>query len=444
MYRDAEKELILWKNKKDRYPLLIRGARQVGKSFLVETFAKKNFQSSVVINFELQPQLKECFSNLDPQEIINKLQLILGVHIDKENTLLFLDEIQGCPEAIVSMRYFREKMPELAVIGAGSLLEFALRSSDFKMPVGRIHFLYLEPLSFSEFLDASGNQQLRQYLSKIMLNDAIDEEIHRRLLELLRLYLILGGMPAVLREYFSNKDMSSCQNIQTGLLQTYRSDFGKYAKTSQHKYLLKVFDAVPRLVGQRIKYANIDADVKSRDLKSALDLLVLAGIVKPIYLSKASGLPLGAQINEQKFKLNFLDVGLVQTACGLQGRLSIEKDFMQINSGAIAEQFAGQELGAYADRHQPSNLFFWARDEKSSSAEVDYVVSVDAKILPLEIKAGKTGTLKSLKLFLTGKKAEFGIRISQEKLSYYDNILSLPLYMIEQLPRLAKNVLFPN
>ena len=216
-------------------------------------------------------------------------------------------------------------MPKLAVIAAGSLLEFALRSHAFKMPVGRIQFLYLEPLSFSEYLDAIGNQNLRQFLSEVTLTDSIDDVIHKKLLELLRIYLIVGGMPAALEEYLSSNDLMNCQRIQTALLQTYRSDFGKYAKISQHKYLQTVFDAAPRMVGQRIKYSNINTDIRSRDLKNALNLLALAGIVKPIYLTKASGLPLGAQIDEQKFKLNFLDVGLMQNSCGLQGRLSVEK-----------------------------------------------------------------------------------------------------------------------
>src|SRR3990167_7280250 len=284
MRRDIEKELISWKSQKGRYPLIVRGARQVGKSYLVEAFGKTHFQNNVVVNFEFQPQLKDCFQSFDPSEIVNKLQLILGVQIKEGSTLLFLDEIQECTQAITSLRYFKEKMPKLAVIAAGSLLE------------------------------------------------------------LLRIYLIVGGMPAALEEYLSSNDLMNCQRIQTALLQTYRSDFGKYAKISQHKYLQKVFDTAPRMVGQRIKYSKIDTDTRSRDLKNALNLLALAGIVKPIYLTKASGLPLGAQIDEQKFKLNFLDVGLMQNSCGLQGRLSVEEDFMQINAGAVSEQFVGQEL----------------------------------------------------------------------------------------------------
>ena len=440
MRRDIEKELILWKAQKERYPLIIRGARQVGKSYLVETFGRTHFQNNVVVNLEFQPQLKDCFKSLDPSEIINKLQLLLSVQIKEDNTLLFLDEIQECPQAIMALRYFKEKMPKLSVIAAGSLLEFALRSPDFKMPVGRVLFLYLEPLSFSEYLDATGNQNLRRFLSDVKLTDSIDDVIHKKLLELLRIYIIVGGMPAVLNEYLSSKDLMNCQRIQTALLQTYRSDFGKYAKISQHKYLQKVFDAAPRMAGQRIKYSNIDPDTRSRDLKNALSLLTLAGIVRPIYLTKALGLPLGAQINEQRFKLNFLDIGLMQNSCGLQGRLSIEEDFLQINAGSVAEQFVGQELTAYSDRHQQASLYFWAREKRGSMAEVDYVINIGSDIFPVEVKSGKEGRLKSLRMFIEEKKSRLGIRFSQDKLSYYDKILSIPLYMIEQMPRLVESL----
>lgn len=441
MYRELEKELISWKSQTERYPLIIRGARQVGKSYLVETFGKNHFQNTVVVNLEFQPQLKECFKSLDPYEIINKLQLLLGVQIKQGDTLLFFDEIQECPQAIMSLRYFKEKLPGLHVIAAGSLLEFAMRSQDFKMPVGRIHFLYLESMSFLEYLDATGNQNLKQFLFDVKLFDSIDDAVHKRLLDLLRIYLIVGGMPAVLNEYISSGDLQNCLRIQTALLQTYRSDFGKYASISQLKYLQKVFDGAPRLVGQRIKYSNIDADTRSRDLKNALNLLALAGVIKPIYLTKASGLPLGAQINEQKFKLNFLDVGLMQNSCGLQRRLITEEDFMQINAGAVSEQFVGQELIAHSDRHQQSSLYFWAREKKGSMAEVDYIINIGSNIIPVEVKSGKEGRLKSLRMFIEEKKSKFGIRFSQDKLSFYDRILSIPLYMVEQMPRLVNNLL---
>ncbi|MDO8488777.1 MAG: AAA family ATPase, partial [Candidatus Omnitrophota bacterium] len=438
MKRDLEIDLFSWKERKDRLPLLLRGARQVGKSYTVEEFGKKAFKNIVIVNFEFRPEFKQCFTTLDPIDIINKLQLTTGETIDADKTLLFLDEIQECPNAIMALRYFKEKYDRLAVIGAGSLMEFALNSSNFKMPVGRVQFIYLEPLSFGEFLTASGNEQLRHYLEEIRLDSVSDDAVHQKLMNLLRIYLIVGGMPAVVKEYLENRNFLNCQRIQNSMLQTYRSDFGKYANSSEHKYLQKVLDEAPRLVGDRIKYSNIDADSKSRDIKQALNLLKLTGIICPVYATAASGLPLEAQVNEMKFKLNFLDVGLMQNACGLQAELTLAKDFIQINSGAVTEQFIGQELRAHSDSYLKRGLFFWARDKKNSSAEVDYVVAVDSLILPVEVKAGKTGTLKSLKLFIEEKKLLFGLRFSQDKLSLYDKVLTLPLYMVEQMKRLAR------
>ena len=438
MQRDLERDLFNWKDRKDRMPLLLRGARQVGKSYIVEAFGKKAFKNIVTVNFEYRPELKQCFSTFDPVEILNKLRLLTGEAIEAEQTLLFLDEIQECPNAIMSLRYFKEKYDRLAVIGAGSLMEFALNSADFKMPVGRVQFIYLEPLSFGEFLTASGNELLRRHLQEIRLTSVWDDAIHQKLMELLRLYLIVGGMPAAVKAYLESKNFLNCQRVQNSLLQAYRSDFGKYAKSSELKYLQKVFDEAPRLVGNRIKYSNIDPHSKSRDIKQALNLLKLAGILCPVYATAASGLPLGAQADEMKFKLNFLDVGLMQNACGLQTELSLTNNFFQINAGAVTEQLIGQELRACFDSYLKRDLFFWARDKKNSSAEVDYVVAVDSLVLPVEVKAGKTGTLKSLKLFIEEKRSLFGVRFSQEKLSLHDKVLTLPLYMAEQMNRLVR------
>lgn len=439
MKRDIEQQLKAWKDQPNRLPLLIRGPRQVGKTYVVEQFGKEFFENIVLVNFELHPRMKQCFESLDPPEILNKLRLVTGLDIISGKTLLFLDEIQECPQAIMSLRYFKEKMPELHVIGAGSLLEFALREEDFRMPVGRVQFIYLGPFSFGEFLGALNHDQLRGYLAEIKLTDPADPVVHEKLLELLRKYFILGGMPAVLQEYLTSGNLKVCQNIQSGILETYRSDFGKYAKKVQHKYLQRLFESAPCLVGQAFKYVYVDPHVKSRELKQAFDLLVLAGLIHQVYATSASGLPLGFQIREQKFKIIFLDVGLAQNACGLQVEINFNKDLLQINAGSVAEQFVGQELLAYGDAYTRENLYFWARSKRGSMAEVDFVINVGAKILPLEVKAGKTGTLKSLQLFMEEKKASLGIRVSQHPLSYHDNVLSVPLYMVEQIPRMAED-----
>lgn len=438
MKRDIEQELFTWKNQTERMPLLVRGARQVGKTYLVENFGKKAFQNVVTINFEFQPEIKKCFDTFDPNSIINKLQLVLGVEIHEDKTLLFLDEIQEFPEAITALRYFKERKPRLAVIGAGSLLEFALQAKDFKMPVGRVQFLYLQPLSFGEFLTALGHNALRRHLESVDLNSGIEESVHEQLLKFVHYYCVVGGMPAIVNVYRENQDFMICQRRQNALLQSFRSDFGKYSQMAEQRYLHKVFDRAPLLVGSRFKYVQIDPDSKSRDLKNALRLLVLAGIIQPVYATAASGPPLAAQQDEQKFKVTFLDIGLMQNACGLQAKVMLEKNLLRINAGALAEQFSGQEINAYDDHYREPRLFFWARDQKSSMAEVDYVIELDGQVLPVEVKAGKTGRLKSLKLFLKEKKTPLGIRVSQENLSFYDQILSVPLYLMEQIPRLVR------
>lgn len=440
MKRDIEKYLLEWKNTFPRMPLLIRGARQVGKSYTVEYFGKANFDNICIVNFELLPNLKECFNTINPQDIINRLQLLTNTSIKAGKTLIFLDEIQECPQAILSLRYFKENMPEQHIIGAGSLMEFTFRQDTFRMPVGRVQFLNIEPLSFLEFLDADGESKLREFLSEATYKKPIEKAIHEKLLNLLRSYLIIGGMPEVIKEYLLNRDFLKCQHIQAGLLETYRNDFGKYANRSHHKYLQKVFDSMPRMIGQRIKYANIDRGTKSRDLKDAVELLSLARVIRPIYCSSASGLPLGAQVDIQKFKVTFLDIGLMQLACGFQVETQT-KDIMQINSGAVAEQLIGQELKAYHDPYQNNQLYFWARDKRGSSAEVDYLFPRDKYIFPIEVKAGKTGTLKSLYLFMEQKKAPLGIRLYTNNIVLNNKILSLPLYMTEQISRLIQDFL---
>src|SRR5579872_3015181 len=207
MYRDIEQNLLNWKKQENPMPLLVRGARQVGKSYVIEKFGRENFEQLVTINFELQPEMIRCFESLNPDEIINAIFLLTHKKIEPQKTLLFLDEIQDCPNAIRALRYFKEKLPKQHVIGAGSLLEFTLNDADFRMPVGRVQSLYLKPLSFKEYLVGSGNTQLREWIESIDLHSKIAEAVHERLLRLVREYMILGGMPAVLQSYFTMHDL---------------------------------------------------------------------------------------------------------------------------------------------------------------------------------------------------------------------------------------------
>lgn len=438
MYRDIERNLLQWKNKQDRMPLLLRGARQVGKTFVIEKFGKEHFGEVVAINFELQPEMARCFDNLDPTEIINAIFLATGQNITSKKTLLFLDEIQDCPNAIRSLRYFKEKCPQLHVIGAGSLLEFILNDAHFRMPVGRVQSLYLKPLSFKEFLVSSNHRQLREFIEQINIDTKIPTVVHEKLLKLLREYMILGGMPPVLKKYFSTQSIAECQEMQTILLNTYRQDFGKYAKKTDHRYLQRLYEKIPGLVGENFKYSKVDPDMRSRDIKDALYMLHNAGIIYPVYCTAASGVPLISFVNEKKFKILFLDIGLITRAGKLNTEILFNKDILLADRGMLAEQFVGQELLAYESPFDESNLYFWSREQRSSMAEVDFVTTVDAKIIPIEVKAGTTGRLKSLHLFMEEKKSHCGIRLSQHTMSRINAVISLPLYLTSEMSRIVK------
>lgn len=440
MKRNIEEDLLKWKNQPRRMPLLLRGARQVGKTYIIEKFGKEQFEHCVVLNFEQNPEYKTCFKSFDPVKIVASIELMANATIQPKKTLLFLDEIQECPKAITALRYFKEQMPNLHVIGAGSLLEFVLNDINFKIPVGRIQFMYLRPLSFGEYLDASNHSKLRIYLKNLPLNEKIEEEIHQKLLSLVREYFALGGMPAVIYEYLKSKSFLQCQDIQTSILTTFRQDFGKYAQRMPHTHLQTIFTKAPGLIGQWLKYSTIDPETAPKTLKNALKKLCESGIIISVHATSAAGLPFISHINEKKYKLLFLDIGLVKRACNLDLELLFKKDLMLINDGALAEQFVGQELLSCRGKDEMNLLFSWVREEKGSSAEIDYLTAVGSWIVPIEVKARAIGSLRSLKIFLKEKKIPLGLRISEAPFFLKDQILSLPFYLIEELPRLVKEI----
>ena len=437
MHRMILAQLQYWMKSRSRKPLLIRGARQVGKSYVIAQLGQL-FETFVTINFELAPDYKRCFNTLDPHDIVNSLALITGQLIIPGKTLLFFDEVQVCPAAIQSLRYFKENMPELHVIAAGSLLEFALHNEQISMPVGRVEYLYMMPCSFDEFLLNSGNEQLWQALSKTDFTHPISDAVHHHLLKLFKDYMIVGGMPEAMQTYIETHDLQKVQRVQNSILQTYRDDFGKYANIAHHKYLQTVYDKVPGMVGTQISYQKIDAEFRSRDLKNAIVLLEQAGVVKRIFATSASGLPLSATLQEKKFKLHFLDVGLVQRKMGLNALQLLDDDIMKLNAGALAEQVVAQELLTYQDIFSAPELFFWASDRKNAQAEIDYVLTIDGRIVPLEVKSGATGHLKSLHLFLAEKNIKLGIKVSIAPLSCEKTLMSIPIYMLSQLNRLYR------
>lgn len=440
MYRAIEPILKKWKDQGNRLPIILRGARQVGKSFTVEKFGREFFDTLVTCNFEFRPELIACFDDLDPIAICSRLEVAFKTRIVPGQTLLFFDEIQNCPRAITALRYFKEKLPALHVIAAGSLLEFVLHEEQFSFPVGRVQFLYLKPLSFYEYLIGQNHTRLVETLDNATLQQPVDSFIHDQLLRLLREYFLIGGMPSVVRCFQETQSFLECQTILVSLLETYSADFSKYATKTQHKNLQVFFDKAPSLVSQQFKYTLVSHEHRSQDLKIALQQLGWAGLLHKVLATSASGIPLQVHAKENRFKLLFLDCGLVNCGNKLDMQTAWNMDLLQINAGAQAEQFVGQELLAYADPHASAQLYYWEREKKGSTAEVDYVIQAGSQILPVEVKAGTTGSLKSLAQFLLEKRAPFGIRISQHPLSLYENVLSVPLYLVGQLSRLIASM----
>lgn len=418
--------------------MLIRGARQVGKTWLVRQLGKE-FKNLVELNFEEDPELKLFFEGkLDPATIITNLSNYLGTKITAGETLLFFDEVQASPRAIIAMRYFYEKMPQLHVIGAGSLIEFEIEN--ISMPVGRIESMYLYPLSFSEYLNVLGRGDLNNMLVEKAFG-RIEEPIHKQLLTHVRDYSFIGGMPEVVGHFLKTSNVQECQKLQTDIIETYRKDFAKYAKRTQIKYLRLVFDAVPRLLGNKFIFSHVSSEIKSRELGEALDMLEMAGVVYKICHSSCDGLPLGASADLTRFKVLFFDVGLAQRLLGSDIKpLLLNPNIMTVNKGSIAELFVGLELIAYGDFNQSPKLYYWHRELRGALAEIDYVISQGGTIVPIEVKSGASGKLYSLKQFLSQGKAGFGLKISQSGFGKENSVYSVPLYGIEAALRFLPSI----
>lgn len=445
MIRQAEKLLSEWRNRPCRKPLVLLGARQVGKTYLVEAWGRRQFKSLLKVDLERERDLHSLFSQTDPKRMLEELALLKGQPATPGETLLFLDEIQACPPALAMLRYFYELLPDLHVIAAGSLLDFALREFAHSMPVGRIEFLHLHPMSFEEFVAATEGEALADYLGKVTLGQPASEAMERRLEELLRRYFFVGGMPEAVAAYVERRDLLEVQRVQTALVQTVQDDFAKYVPRKLHELVRQTYRHAAENVGRKLKYVNVSREQRAAEVRQALALLVQSRMVHLVYHTSANGLPLGAERDEKHFKPLFLDVGLVNRLCGLE--LAGAEELITINAGALAEQFVGQQLLCSASPLETPQMFYWAREAKNANAEVDFVVSRHQDILPVEVKAGKTGTLRSLFQFLLEKKRSRAVRLSMGPLALDTvklpgdtrqtaQLLSLPLYLTGQLNRL--------
>jgi predicted AAA+ superfamily ATPase len=393
MKRLAEKQLINWKNSPRRKPLIIRGARQVGKTWLVDNVLAQQFNSYIKVDLEKRRDLHTLFSgNLEPRGIVSHLELAFG-RIIPGKTLLFFDEIQACPRAIMALRYFYEEMPELHVVAAGSLLEFAF--GEISIPVGRIQYLQLHPMTFYEYLLAKGKEQMAEY--SIKSQDNVAAPAQTMILEELKSYFFIGGMPECIKTYHDTGSLLETFQVQSEIIDSYREDFSKYTPRINTSCLDAVFLTVAKNVGEQIKYTRLDNGHSGQMNRKAFDLLAKARVVHKIPSCDPSGLPLGATANQKKFKAAMLDIGLMQRLCQVQAELELQQDsLLAMYRGKLAEQFVAQELLAW----HSSDLFYWAREARGSNAEVDYLVVREGKIYPVEVKSGAGGSLRSLHLML--------------------------------------------
>lgn len=457
MERKIFKELYVWFETKElRKPLIIRGARQVGKTWLVRHLAKKFNLELLELNFEQNPHIKSFFQDNEPKKIITRLETFFSKTINLKTCLLFLDEIQAAPELFAKLRWFAEDMPELAVIATGSLLDFMLEEYEYSVPVGRVQFLHLEPMSFEEFLLAIGQKKLCDFLGNYKLSETIPILIHERLQQFLRDYIFIGGMPEAVEYWSKNSStfpnqqiLTRTKEIQFNILATFRDDFSKYAKRLPKEHLEEVFNAVPLLLGKKFKYSSVNKDIQSINIKNALNLLCKAKVCHKIQACSASGIPLAATIKKNIFKVIMMDIGLVTAVTNILTKTFYDTSVIK---GGITEQLVGQILRTLPPKFIEPELFYWVREEPGSEAEIDYIIQFNDAIIPIEVKSGSTGTLRSLHLFMKEKKLIRAVRINSDlpsitnvdlkdhtgtKINY--KLLSIPVYFTEQLYRLLEN-----
>lgn len=449
--RIIDKYLSQWAVDNDHKPLLLRGARQVGKSTAVRHLAEQ-FESFVEVNFERQPLFARVFDHdLDVNRIVSELSAIAGKSIVPGKTLLFLDEIQVCPRAVMSLRFFREDLPVLHVVAAGSLLEFALRELP-TFGVGRIHSMYVYPMTFDEFLQANGETQLMAARDQATSAAPLSEPLHQRFVRLFRTFLLVGGMPEVVAKWVMTHDYIACRQVQDDIVLTYEDDFAKYAANVSPTLLRLTLRSAAVQVTNKFVHSSVGVGYSASEVRKALELLILAGVIVPVTHTSANGLPLGSEADSARRKMLLLDTGLLlrllDMATGdvtdLTTQILTGDDGDLVNKGPLAEMFAGLEMLRYMSPNLRHDLFYWVRGARNSQAEVDYVTAYRQTVLPVEVKASTRGGMKSLWLFMREKHLTTAVRCSLENFhitGYVDHndgdvlrqVVACPLYAISRL-----------
>lgn len=453
MEREFSAFLGDWLHTRPRRPLVIRGARQVGKTWLVRDSAARARRVLVEVNFERDPRLRRYFDQPDPRRIFDDLTLALGVAAAPEQAVLFLDEVQAAPEALANLRWFAEEQPELPVVAAGSLLEFGLADFAYSMPVGRIRYGYVEPLSFAEFLAAHGQAALRDRLAQWRSEEPLAAAAHDAAGRWYERYAMVGGMPGVVAQDAAGAPAAECRSLQRDLLPTYRDDFAKYAGRTEHGLLDSVLLAVIAALGSKFVYRRVGDGVKHHQAKKALEALVLARLCHLIPHSGANGVPLAAEASDRIRKVGLLDVGLAHGLWNTPAGRGFPRwsDLPPQLAGGLAEQMAAQQLRIAAGSAAVTGQLFHWRREGGRAGEIDYLMEAGARIVPIEVKSGAVGAMKSLHQFMYEKRLPLAVRLDRNPPSLQQvevrttlgnpvryRLLNLPHYLAGRAPALIE------
>lgn len=431
MKRDLYQQLLRWKKDPARQPLLLQGARQVGKTYLLKEFGAQEYKKVCYINFEEMPNCKAFFEqDLKPHRILRDLGIHLEMQITPSDTLIFFDEIQVCPNALTSLKYFCEQAPEYSVVAAGSLLGVKLSGAQ-GFPVGKVHFCHLYPMSFFEFLDAVGRPQLRALLEEIKTFEPMPEPHHQQLLDLLKTYFFVGGMPKPVLRYAQTADFGIVRETQEDILKAYVHDFAKHAPPSLVIKITQIWDSIPVHLGKenkRFTFSAIKKSARARDYEESLQWLVDAELIYKVHEITTPKLPLKSYSDLEVFKVYLLDIGLLGAMCRLPSRVIVEGDQLFVEfKGSLTENYVAQGLTSSLG----TPLYYWSSERE---AEVDFLVEWEGKAFPLEVKAGVSTKKKSLLIYQEKYHPPALSRSTAMNLKKDGVLCNYPLYLIGRFP----------
>ncbi|MBO5478693.1 MAG: ATP-binding protein [Clostridia bacterium] len=433
MQRFIMEKLINWKNSKYRKPLILQGARQVGKTYIVKEFGKENYESVAYFNFDHDENLYELFSyTKDPKRILEQLSFVHGKAILPEKTLIFFDEIQECPNALNALKYFQEDANEYHIIAAGSLLGIRLSHTSF--PVGKVEFATLYPMSFTEFLKADHCENLVDYMRNIDKIEPIPEIFFKQLEEKLKAYFIIGGMPEAVFSWVNEKDIEQVNKIQSSILKSYENDFAKHVENSEANKISLIWNSIPSQLSKENKkflYQTVKEGARAREYENSLNWLNDANLISKVYNIKKADIPLKAYHDLSAFKIYMNDVGLLRRMSNIDSKIIIEGNrLFEEFKGALTENYILNMLNTVYE-NVPNYFTF-------DKHEIDFMIQTQNQIVPIEVKAGTSTNNKSLSKYNEKYDTNLSIRLSLNNLSLDGKILNIPLFLVEHIEELIK------